>query len=143
MNQPSPDTQTQAEAPRRRDRVQTDFDLRLALSRLQKRDCKISILAVATEAGVTPALLHNRYPDFAEEIRKLIGKETRSQRDIKHDLLVAERKKNRDLTEEIAHLKKDIAKLASINESLRVELTVANEISAGRVARLPPESAKK
>src|ERR1019366_2347952 len=132
MNQPDTDTQTQDEAPRRRDRVQTEFDLRLALNRLQKRKAKISILAVAREAGVTPALLHNRYPDFAEEIRKLVGKETRSQRDSKHDLLVAERKKSRALTEEIAQLKKDIAKLASINESMRVELTVTNEISAGR-----------
>lgn len=79
--------------PRLRDRDKTLFDLQLAMHRLQKRQEKATIAAVAREANVTPALIHNRYPDFAEEVRKVNGKATREQRDAKHTLLVSEREK--------------------------------------------------
>jgi AcrR family transcriptional regulator len=93
--------------PRFRNRDKTESELKLALHRLQKREVKVSIAAVAKEAGVTPALLHNCYPDFAEEIRKLVGKATRTQRDTKHELLMEKREKNRQLREQIAGLKAD------------------------------------
>jgi AcrR family transcriptional regulator len=109
----SPETEESIDQPRGRDREKTTHELNLALSRLQKRGTKVSIVAVAKEAGVTPALLHNRYPDFAEEIRKLVGKTTRAQRDTKHDLLMTEREKNRELRDEITGLKEEIRNLAS------------------------------
>ena len=73
--------------PRLRDRDKTLFDLQLAMHRLQKRQEKATIAAVAREANVTPALIHNRYPDFAEEVRKVNGKATREQRDAKQKWL--------------------------------------------------------
>ena len=41
--------------PRQRDREKTLFQMRLAMNRLQKREGKVTISAVAKEAGVTPA----------------------------------------------------------------------------------------
>lgn len=128
-------TKPEAE-PRQRDREKTLFQMRLAMNRLQKRDVKVTIAAVAKEAGVTPALIHNRYPDFAEELRKVIGKSTRAQRDQKHDLLNAEREKNRLLREQVAELMTDLRNLASENEAIRAELVLQQAIATGSVARI-------
>lgn len=128
-------TKSEAE-PRQRDREKTLFQMRLAMNRLQKRDVRVSIAAVAKEAGVTPALIHNRYPDFAEEVRNVIGKTTRAQRDQKHGLLIAEREKNRLLREQIAELMTDLRNLASENEALRAELVLQQAIATGSVVRI-------
>ena len=125
--------------PRQRDREKTLFQMRLAMNRLQKRDAKVSIAAVAKEAGVTPALIHNRYPEFAEEVRKVVGKSTRAQRDQKHELLIAEREKNQQLREQVAELMMDLRNLASENEALRAELVLQQAVAAGNVARIRPE----
>ncbi|QIN67968.1 hypothetical protein SBC1_80150 (plasmid) [Caballeronia sp. SBC1] len=77
--------------PRRHDRERTLTELQLALSRLQRASKKVSISAVAKEAKVTPALIHNTYPDFAEQVRVLINKSTRAQRDNKHQELQLQR----------------------------------------------------
>ena len=122
--------------PRQRDREKTLFQMRLAMNRLQKRDAKVSIAAVAKEAGVTPALIHNRYPDFAEEVRKVVGKTTRAQRDQKHDLLNAEREKNRLLREQVAELMTDLRNLASENEAIRAELTLQLAMGQGKVVAI-------
>lgn len=127
-----------SDGPRQRNRRKTEFTLELALNRLQRSGMKISIAAVANEAGVTPALLHNRYPDFAEAVRALIGKATRVQRDSKHALLVTEREKNRELRLQLSGLMEELKCLASINESLRVELTMQKAISSGKVAPIRP-----
>lgn len=122
--------------PRQRNRERTSFDLRLALHRLQKRSEKITIVAVAKEAGVSPALIHNKYPGFAEEIRKVMGKATRAQRDEKHDLLMAEREKNRALRAEIERLTRELRHLASENETLRREMAVQLAIASGNVVKM-------
>lgn len=122
--------------PRQRDREKTLFQMRLAMNRLQKREVKVTIAAVAKEAGVTPALIHNRYPDFAEEVRKVVGKTTRAQRDQKHDLLIAEREKNKLLREQVAELMTDLRNLASENEALRAELALQQAIATGNVTRI-------
>ena len=122
--------------PRQRDREKTLFQMRLAMNRLQKRDAKVSIAAVAKEAGVTPALIHNRYPDFAEEVRKVVGKTTRAQRDQKHELLIAEREKNQQLREQVAELMMDLRNLASENEALRATLALNEAIRTGKVVKL-------
>lgn len=127
-------------SPRLRDREKTAFELKLAVNRLQKRGEKVTIAAVAKEAGVTPALVHNRYPNVAEEIRKLVGKATRAQRDTKHDLLMAEREKNRQLREQIEEQLQEIVKLASLNESLRAELSLQRAIADGKVTQIRPKS---
>ncbi|MDD0841409.1 TetR family transcriptional regulator [Pseudomonas sp. Gutcm_11s] len=98
-------------------------DLKLALLRIQKGrsrtgETKVTIAAVAREAGVSAALIHNHYPSFAEEIREAQGRSSRAMRDVKQQDLIAERKKGAAYRQEIAELRAQVANLASINEVL-------------------------
>ncbi len=122
-------------APRTRDRERTLHELNLALIRVQRRGEKVTLKAVANEAKVSPPLIHNRYPDFAEQVRAVMGKAVRRQRDEKADLLVKEREKSRKLRELVESQLVEITRLASINESLRVELALQRAIADGKVAR--------
>lgn len=101
-------------------------DLQLALARIQRGrahtgETKVTIAAVAREAGVSTALIHNHYPIIAETIRDAQGRSSRAQRDVKHQDLRAEREKNRALRKEIEELRAKVARLASINEVLIAE----------------------
>lgn len=101
-------------------------DLQLALIRIQRGrahtgETKISIAAVAREAGVSTALIHNYYPNIAEVIREAQGCSSRAQRDAKQQELCAEREKNRALRQEIKDLRAKVARVASLNEVLRAE----------------------
>ncbi|MBK7424571.1 MAG: hypothetical protein IPJ48_16630 [Propionivibrio sp.] len=69
-----------ADAPRKRDRERTLHQLNLALIRVQRRGEKVTLKAVADEAKVSPPLINNRYPDFAEQVRTIMGKTIRQQR---------------------------------------------------------------
>lgn len=96
-------------------------DLRLALSRLQKGrsrtgETKVTITAVAREAGVSTALIHNYYPRIAEAIREVQGRSSRAMRDLKHQDLIAQRKKAAEYRQEIEDLRAKVAHLASLNE---------------------------
>ena len=104
-------------------------DLQLALARIQRGrthtgESKVTIAAVAREAGVSTALIHNHYPNIAEAIREAQGRSSRAQRDVKHQDLLAEREKNRMLRQENEELRVKIANLASINEVLIAEIRV-------------------
>lgn len=101
-------------------------DLQLALARIQRGrahtgETKVTFAAVAREAGVSTALIHNHYPIIAEAIRDAQGRSSRAQRDVKHQDLRAEREKNRALRQEIEGLRAKVASLASINEVLIAE----------------------
>jgi len=101
-------------------------DLRLALYRIQKGrshsgETKITIAAVAREAGVSTALIHNYYPKIAETIREAQGRSSRTMRDVKHHDLIAEREKSAACRHEIEELRAKIANLASLNEMLLEE----------------------
>ena len=122
-------------APRKRDRKRTLNELELALQRIQQTGEKITLKAVADEAGVSPALLNNRYPDFAEKVRAIVGKSVRQQRNDKADLLAKEREKNRKLRELVESQLAEITKLASVNESLRAELVLEKAIADGKASR--------
>ncbi|MDC7690367.1 TetR family transcriptional regulator [Vogesella indigofera] len=122
-------------APRRRDRERTLRELKLALLRLQEEGKKVTLRAVAEEAQVSPALLNNRYPDFAEQVRAVIGKTVRQQRNEKADLLSKERERNRQLRELVESQLTEITRLASVNESLRAELALQKAIAEGKVAQ--------
>lgn len=122
-------------APRKRDRERTLSELSLALKRLQGVGKKVTLRAVAEEAKVSPSLLNNRYPDFAEQVRAIMGKALRQQRNEKADLLVAEREKNRKLRELVGSQLVEITRLASVNESLRTELVLQKAIAEGRVTQ--------
>ncbi|MDH0629976.1 TetR family transcriptional regulator [Pseudomonas putida] len=98
-------------------------DLRLALYRIQKGrahtgETKVTIAAVAREAKVSTALIHNYYPSVAEAIREAQGRSSRAVRDVKHQNLIAERKKSAAYRQEIEELQARIARLVSINEVL-------------------------
>ncbi|WP_227106818.1 TetR/AcrR family transcriptional regulator [Chromobacterium rhizoryzae] len=98
-------------------------DLQLALTRIQHGrahtgETKVSIAAVAREAGVSTALIHNHYPNIAEKIREAQGRSSRIQRNVKYQELRTECEKNRNLREEIKELRAKVASLASINEVL-------------------------
>ena len=121
-----------------RSRRETERRLTVALDRLQVLGDKVSISAVAKAADVTPALIHNTYPDIAERIRGVIGKSTRLQRDAKHDALAKERGRNRELRSEVERLRLDMARLASINLTLLGKLAVVEETSKGKVVALVP-----
>lgn len=101
-------------------------DLEMAISRIQRgrahtKTTKINISMVAREAGVTPALIHNHYPDIAETIRETQARSSRAQRDAKHGELRAAKERNRVLREENDVLRAQVGKLASINEVLLTE----------------------
>jgi AcrR family transcriptional regulator len=116
-------TQSSTKYKRAEDR---EKDLRLALFRIQKGrartgESKITISAVAREAGVSTALIHNYYPDIAEAVREAQGRSSRALRDLKHQDLVAEREKAATYRKEIKNLRIQVASLASINEMLLEE----------------------
>jgi AcrR family transcriptional regulator len=96
-------------------------DLKLALYRIQKGrsrtgETKVTIAAVAREAAVSTALIHNYYPRIAEAIREAQGRSSRAMRDVKHQNLIAERKKCAGYRQEIEELRAKVAHLASVNE---------------------------
>lgn len=119
-------------------------DLQLALARIQRGrahtgETKVTIAAVAREAGVSTALIHNHYPIIAEAIRDAQGRSSRAQRDVKHQDLRAEREKNRALRQEIEELRAKVASLASINEVLIAENRVLKaKQSDSKVVDLAP-----
>lgn len=118
-------------------------DLQLALARIQRGrahsgEAKVTIAAVAHEAGVSTALIHNHYPTIAEAIREAQGCSSRVQRDVKHQDLLVEREENRMLRQEIEELRVKVANLASINEVLIAEIrTLKAKHSDFKVVDLP------
>ena len=134
--QPVASMEAPARMSRSRNGPKTREDLHYAIRRLQNRGLKISISSVAREVGVAAPLIHNTYPDIAEEIRRIAGRATREQRDEKHCALVVERAANKALREVIATLKGDVAKLASINMMLATQIVELMAVAAGKVVRI-------
>lgn len=124
-------------APRRRSREKTREELRLAMLRVKNKGLKLSISAVAAEAGVTPALVHNTYPDVAEEIRAQVGRTTRQQRDAKAAELANTKAELRDVRAKLEAALADLVRLASINETLREECATLKSAASGKVVVLP------
>lgn len=120
---------------RARNRKRTLQALVLALHRVQRSGGKITLKAVAEEAKVSPPLINNRYPEFAEKVRAIMGKAIRQQRDEKADLLTQERDRNRKLRDLVDSQLAEIRKLASVNESLRAELALQRAIAEGKVSK--------
>lgn len=129
--------------PKKRDRERTLHELKLALSRVQRRGEKVTLKAVADEAKVSAPLLNNSYPDFAEQVRAVMGKAIRQQCNEKADLLVMERERNRKLRALVDSQLVEITKLASVNETLRTEMALYKAIADGKVARGAFENSNK
>ena len=102
--------------------------LRLAITRIERgrsqtKARKLTISSVAREAGVSTSLIHNHHPEIAEVIREKQGRSSRAMRDAKQSELKAEREKNQKLRSENAQLRQQIAKLASVNELLTMNIS--------------------
>lgn len=95
--------------------------LRIERGRSHMKEAKLSVAAVAREAGVTPALIHNHYPEVAEKIRIKLAASSRQRRDAKQAELKQAREKIRELREQLDESEERAAKLASINEVLLLE----------------------
>jgi len=107
---------------------ETHKRIRLPIVRLEKgqpkvveKGRKVSVAAVAEEAGVSRALIHKDYPDMLERIRGNSNKAIQRQRDEKHEKLKEERFKNRQLREKIVDLTEQRNELASKNATLELE----------------------
>jgi AcrR family transcriptional regulator len=110
----------------RKDAATREKELKLAIFRIERgrahsKASKLSVSAVAREAGVTAALIHNHYPTIAELIRVKQGASSRQQRDAKRNQLAEEREKNAELRRELNDVRGQVAKLATINEMLVME----------------------
>ncbi len=108
---------------------QTRNIIRQAITRIEKgrpkvviKERKMSVAAVAEEAGVSRATIHNNYPDMADRIRTILGKQNRIQRNKKHEALRLEKAKNRQLRTENAELRTKINVLVSKNRALTDEI---------------------
>lgn len=112
---------TEGQAPGR-SRSKTLDALDKVIDGLVAGNGKISIASVARAAGVTPGLIYNTYPAVAERIRTLMGKSVRAQRDSKHQALMVEKEKNRALRAENEQLLEELARLASVNQVLILEM---------------------
>lgn len=104
---------------RGRSRDATLAALREGLSRLRDAKARITISAVAREAGVTPALLHNRYPAIVDQIRRHTGSTARSDLLELRQELERARARVGELSGEVKDLKVELRHLASENEALR------------------------
>lgn len=97
--------------------------IRLGRPRVVEKSRKLSIASVAEEAGVSRATIHNRYPEVIDQISMYLDRKEANGRG--HEKAVLEkdlREKNLLLKEEIKLLKKDKIMLASVNETLELEL---------------------
>ena len=118
---------------------ETHKRIRLAIVRLEKgqpkvveKGRKVSVAAVAEEAGVSRALIHKDYPDMLERIRGNSNKAIQRQRDEKHEKLKEERFKNRQLREKIVDLTEQRNELASKNATLELENRRLSAILEGK-----------
>lgn len=134
----------QSRAHERRSR--TLHELQLALARIQRKGLKVSIKAVAEEAGVDPSLVHHTYPDFAEEVRAVVGRTTRQRAAAIGDDLKEARARSAALLKELASLRGDLQKMASVNLTLTLEnRRLAEALSAANAERDaggPPSSGR-
>ena len=100
----------------------------------------LSITSVADEAGLNPTTIHTRYPDIADQIRTLMSKEARDQRDEIRLKLKQERVRNKQLRSEIADLEHALQVYAEENARLTLENQQQKTVSMSqKVSRLDPK----
>lgn len=115
----------------------TEKSLELAIKRIQEGVPKIvpvgrklSIAAVAKEAGVSNATIHNRYPDVAVKIRKLVSGGYVEQLEAKRSSLKECQNKLSQARKDIEQLKADLSRSQSINLRLLKENELLRKKSA-------------
>ncbi|MGO9613610.1 MAG: TetR family transcriptional regulator [Dissulfurispiraceae bacterium] len=108
--------------------IDTKKEIELAISRIQHgmpkrvpQKRRLSIAAVAEEAGVSNATIHNRYPDIAEQVRRLTSQEYSKKIKEKQASLKKSEEQLYALRQEINQLKSDLVQSQSINLKLHKE----------------------
>lgn len=111
--------------------------VRLAIIRIEKArpnvvsdKRKMSVAAVAEEAGVSRALIHRDCPDLLERIKGGVNKAIRQQRDAKQIELNEYKERNRELRTEVEELKAMLSKVQSQNATLIRKNMVLSGVSA-------------
>lgn len=111
--------------------------VRLAIIRIEKARTnvvsdkrKMSVAAVAEEAGVSRALIHRDCPDLLERIKGGVNRGIRQQRDAKQIELNEYKERNRELRTEVAELKAMLSKVQSQNATLIRKNMVLSGVSA-------------
>jgi predicted nuclease with TOPRIM domain len=111
--------------------------VRLAIVRIEKgrpnvvsNTRKMSVAAVAEEAGVSRALIHRDCPDLLERIKGGVNKGIRQQRDEKQAELNECKERNRELRAEVIELKAMLAKVQSQNATLVRKNMVLDNLQA-------------
>lgn len=123
--------------------LNTSERIKNTLREMTDAGCRMTILGVAKEAGISNATIHNRYPDLASQIRELAGKEaeqtsrkTLSKRQSRINKLNEQRKTLRD---KVTELKYKLNQSRSVNAALDLEkqsLIVANEELKSQLIRI-------
>ena len=112
----------------------TRHELECAVLRVKNKGIKMSISAVAREAGVgTPSNIHVTYPDIAEDIRTIMRKGVRQQREAATEELKETKERNRALQADLDRAQQDLARLASINQTLRDRIALLESQAKGQV----------
>lgn len=130
---------------------QTQKALELAIHRITtgrvrkvKAGRKLSIAAVAEEAGLSTATIHNRYPEIADKVRQLLNKDARQQRDEKNQALKEEKSKRKELLDENRLLRQQMAELVSRNATLEAELDHLRAlVESKNIAQISPKKTGK
>tara|TARA_R110001583_G_scaffold42169_5_gene134113 strand:- start:1292 stop:1702 length:411 start_codon:yes stop_codon:yes gene_type:complete len=130
---------------------QTKKALELAIHRITtgrvrkvKPERKLSIAAVAEEAGVSTATIHNRYPEIADKVRQLLNKDARQQRDEKSQALKEEKSKRKELLDENRLLRQQMAELVSRNAAMETELDHLRALLESKnIAQISPKKTGK
>ena len=107
----------------------TRDDLRKAILRIEQRRprritkdrCRINISIVAREAGVTPACVHNNYPDIADVIRRKGRKDRGSAREVHRTEVKRLVEAIRQLRQRLKASENDVVRIASENARLMSE----------------------
>jgi hypothetical protein len=110
---------------------------------LQRTEVNPTIAALAGEVGVTPALIHNRYADIANEVRRLSGREPGASEESLKLALKREQEMARDLRAENLDLRQQLQAMASVNESLRQELRILHTTGNAKVVSLAAREPKR
>lgn len=122
--------------PRRDATLQT---LSLALNRIERGTPKkiapgrkLSVMALAEEAGIHPSTIHTRYPAIAEKVRLEVNRGVRIQRDKKTAELQKMKNCNAALRKELNEARALISKIASENARLICENSELKAIQTSR-----------
>ena len=104
----------------------TRRELRMAIVRIErvrpkripKDRCVMNISTVAKEAGFTPALIHNQYPDIADAIRSKANRTSDDRRRERLEEIRQLKSAGSELRKIIAQMQSDMTALASENARL-------------------------